>query len=252
MKRRTFLKNTAISLGAIATLKGKTAITKAHPTDSNVRVLCWSELTEPKEIYPEGISGAIAEYLKTQPGMSVRTASINDSDQGLSNELLDKTDVLIWFGHLKHQDIHFDRVAEVTKRVREGRLGFIAIHSSHWSKIFKTLLDASGDPGGWRHDAGEETLRVVAPSHPIAKGIGDFVIPETEMYNEPLQVPPPKKVIFFGYWKTGEQFRSGMVWTVGEGRVFYFRPGHETHPIYFQPIPRKIIANAVLWCAQHT
>ena len=237
-------------MGMAATMAGNKATARAD--ERKVRVLCWSELTEPKEVYPKGINGAIAEYLTTQPGMSVRTASIDDPDQGLSNEVLDETDVLVWWGHSKHQEIHFDRVAEVLRRVKEGKLGFIAIHSSHWSKILMTLLDAPGDVGDWRHDAGEETLRVVAPSHPIAKGIEDFTISETEMYDEPLQVPPPEKVIFFGTWKTGEQFRSGMVWTVGKGRVFYFRPGHETHPIYFQPIPRKIIANAVFWCAQRT
>ena len=250
MERRDFLKGTAIGMAAAVTANELSA--RAGASHQRVRVLCWSELTEPQEVYPNGISGALAESLQTQPDMSVKTAAITDPEQGLSDRALDQTDVLIWWGHLKHADVQFDRVAEVVRRVKEGQLGFIAIHSAHWSKIFKSLLDATADPGSWRHEAKVETLRVVAPFHPIAQDIEDFTIPETEMYGEPFDVPPPEKVIFFSYWATKEQFRSGMVWTVGKGRVFYFRPGHETHPIFFQPIPRKVIANAVLWCAQRT
>ncbi len=217
-----------------------------------VRVLCWSELTEPKEVYPNGISGALAEYLTTQPGMAARTASIDDPDQGLASQLLEETDVLVWWGHKKHKDVLFDRVAEVVKRVKAGKLGFIALHSAHYSKLLKSVLDSPGDLGSWRNGAGEEHLRVVAPFHPIAEGISDFTIPETEMYGEPFQVPPPEKVIFFSYWNTGEQFRSGCAWSVEKGRVFYFRPGHETYPIFFESTPRKVVANAVLWCAGRT
>lgn len=252
MKRREFLKGTA--LGMAATVAGSKATARGEKDSEGnpVRVLCWSELTEPKEVYPDGINGALEEYLKTQPGMSVRTASINDPDQGLSNRTLDEVDVLIWWGHSKHEDIHFDRVAQVKQRVERGKLGVIGLHSANKSKILRTLLNGTGQLGKWRHDAGMETLRVVAPWHPIAKGIEDFTIPETEMYDERFDVMEPDKVIFFSYWPTGEQFRSGMVWNIGKGRFFFFRPGHETHDIYYQPIPRKVIANAVLWCAQRT
>ena len=217
-----------------------------------VRALCWSELTEPKEVYPNGISGALAQYLTTQPGIEARTASIEDPDQGLASQLLDETDVLVWWGHKKHGDVLFDRVAEVVKRVKAGKLGFIALHSAHYSKLLKSILDCTGDLGSWRNGAGQEHLKVVAPFHPIAKGIGDFTVLETEMYGEPFRVPPPEKVIFFSYWNSGEQFRSGCAWSVEKGRVFYFRPGHETYPIFFEPTPRKVVANAVLWCAGRT
>ena len=162
-----------------------------------VRVLCWSELTEPKEVYPNGISGALAEYLTTQSGIEARTASINDPDQGLASQLLEATDVLVWWGHKKHGDVLFNRVAEVVKRVKSGKLGFIALHSAHYSKLLKSVLDCPGDLGSWRNGAGKERLRVVAPFHPIAKGISDFTIPETEMYGEPFQLPPPERVVFF-------------------------------------------------------
>ncbi|MCZ6514520.1 MAG: twin-arginine translocation signal domain-containing protein, partial [Acidobacteria bacterium] len=121
MKRREFLKGTALGVAATAAGNRISAGAEGNP----VRVLCWSELTEPKEVYPDGINGALKEYLKTQPGMSVRTASINDPDQGLSNRTLDEVDVLIWWGHSKHEDIHFDRVAQVKQRVERGKLGVI-------------------------------------------------------------------------------------------------------------------------------
>lgn len=217
-----------------------------------VRALCWSERTEPQDVYPEGISGAIARHLRTLSDVKVRTASIQDPDQGLASSVLDQTDVLIWWGHKKHKEVLFDRVADMVARVRAGRLGFIGLHSAHWSKMFKSILECTGNLGGWRHDAGPERLKVVAPSHPVARGISDFTIPETEMYDEPFDVPPPEKTVFFSYWKTGEQFRSGCVWTVGKGRVFYFRPGHETDPVYFHEEPLQVVANAVQWCAHRS
>ena len=248
LKRREFLKQTALSgSAAITTIPGRSRRVFGSP--SRVRVLCWSELTEPKEIYPRGISGAIADFLYVVPGVTVQTASIEDPGQGIPSEVLDKTDVLIWWGHQKHKEILFDRVADVVARVQAGQLGFIGLHSSHYSKVFRSVLECSGELGGWRHSAGTEHLKVVAPSHPIAQGISDFSIPATEMYNEPFRVPPPEKIIFFGCWETGEQFRSGCSWTVGQGRVFYFRPGHETYPVFHQKEPLKIMANAVKWCA---
>ena len=248
--RREFLRR-SLAGGGVATAAG-IRVRQASAGPEPVRVLCWSERTEPKEVYPEGISGAIARHLRTLPEVAVRTASIQDPDQGLAAADLDATDVLIWWGHKKHKDVLFDRVADVVARVRAGRLGFIGLHSAHWSKMFKSILECTGNLGGWRHGAGPEHLKVVSPSHPIARGISDFTIPETEMYNEPFDVPPPEKVVLFGYWATGEQFRSGCTWTVGKGRVFYFRPGHETDPVYFHKEPLQVVANAVGWCAHRT
>ncbi|HEV2350150.1 MAG TPA: ThuA domain-containing protein [Terriglobia bacterium] len=214
-----------------------------------IRVLCWSEMTEPAEVYPEGISGAIAKHLRSMPNLEVRAASINDPEQGIGKSALDSTDVLIWWAHRKHKDIEDARAMEAVRQIRERGLGFIAIHSSHYAKIFKTLLDAPCGLGAWREDGQPESLKCVAPSHPIARGIADFEIPQTEMYNEPFQVPPPEATIFHSTWGGGEQFRSCNTWTVGRGRVVYFRPGHETYPIYFQEKPLKVIANCVYWCA---
>ena len=96
-------------------------------------------------------------------------------------------------------------------------------------------------------------LKVLQPAHPIAKDIpAQFELPQTEMYADPFQVPKPDAVLFEESWKEGETFRSGLVWNLGDGKVFYFRPGHETYPIYRQPIPLKILSNAARWLAEQT
>ena len=106
---------------------------------------------------------------------------------------------------------------------------------------------------GARADAKPGYLNTVRPDHPIANGVPkEFSIPQTEMYDEPFHVPDPDIVIFEERWPTGEWFRSGMLWEIGGGRLFYFRPGHETYPIFKQQIPLRIIDNAVRWLAGET
>jgi trehalose utilization protein len=103
---------------------------------------------------------------------------------------------------------------------------------------------------GWREDGKPSFLTTLLPNHPIAQGIPDrFTLPATEMYDEPFHVPEPDQVIFEERWEAGEWFRSGCVWRIGEGRLFYFRPGHETYPVYTEQIPLKILDNAVRWLA---
>jgi hypothetical protein len=46
---------------------------------------------------------------------------------------------------------------------------------------------------------------------------------------------------------SGEVFRSGATWQRGNGRVFYFRPGHETYPTYHHTQIQRVISNAVHW-----
>jgi trehalose utilization protein len=100
----------------------------------------------------------------------------------------------------------------------------------------------------YRADGASSTVKVLRPDHPIAAGIpASFAIPQTEMYNEPFHVPEPDEVIFEERWATGEWFRSGAIWKIGQGRVFYFRPGHEVYPVYKQAIPLTILTNAVRW-----
>lgn len=86
--------------------------------------------------------------------------------------------------------------------------------------------------------------------HPIVREVpAEFEIAATEMYDEPFHVPEPDEVILEERWATGEWFRSGAIWKLGKGRVFYFRPGHETYPVFTQPVPLLILTNAVRWLA---
>ena len=102
----------------------------------------------------------------------------------------------------------------------------------------------------YRADGKPSTVRVLKPDHPVARGIPrQFEVPQTEMYDEPFHVPAPDEVILEECWPTGEWFRSGMAWRLGKGRVFYFRPGHETYPVFKEPVPLRILTNAVRWLA---
>lgn len=252
MERRQFLKDAGAAGLVAGSFPYASKASGGGPPDQKIRVLCWSERSEPATVYPEGTNGAIADYLRRAPDLEVRVASIKDAEQGIAKGAIDSTDVLIWWGHRYHKDVDDTRVAEVVRQIRQRGLGFIALHSSHFSKPLGAALGTPCGIGSWREDGKTEFLKCVAPSHPIAQGVGDFTVPQTEMYNEPFQIPPPEKTIFFSYWEAGEQFRSCNVWSVGKGRVVYFRPGHETYPIYFQELPLRVVKNSVYWCARRT
>jgi len=241
MKRRVILR-----AGIAAVTVGLPGWTIAAPSRS-VRVLCWSEGTAPTSVYPHDISGAVADALKAVDGFTVRTAALADADQGVSNSALGETDVLFWWGHQKHDQVRDDRVDAIVKRVRDGGMGFVALHSSHHSKPFTRLVEASGDI----HDVGipdaPEQVVVRAPSHPIVHSVRDFQIPHEEFYNEPFSIPTPDVLLLESTWRTGQRFRSGCLWQRGKGQVFYFRPGHETFPTYFQPEVKTILVNAARW-----
>jgi len=222
-------------------------------SQDNVRVLSWSELSEPRNVYPKGINVALADYLDTCEGIEAKTASIDDPEQGLSDEVVASTDVLIWFGHVRHGDVTEQNVAKVVRRVREEGMGFLPLHSSHFSKPLKAL---TGTSCAWRcyvEDGKSAWIRVVKEDHPIASGVSNFVIPQEEWYGEPFDIPQPDEVVLGGtYCDFQEVARDGVTWTMGKGRVFYFRPGHETFPIYYMQPVRKIIENAVRWLARKT
>ena len=100
----------------------------------------------------------------------------------------------------------------------------------------------------YRADGAPSAITVAEREHPIADGLPEtFSVLGTEMYDEPFHVPPPDRVIFEERWESGEYFRSGMVWEIGKGKVFYFRPGHETFPVYKQAEVIRILANACHW-----
>lgn len=249
-------------------------------TNSPVRVLVWDENPPhaPKEIYPNSINGAVAEGLNKlgNGGIVAKTANLDDPEQGVTDAALAETDVLVWWGHMHHGKVTDETAARVVERVHHHGLGFVALHSAHYSKTFKGILNCTGHlKGGWReNDPPEaEEITVCAPRHPIAKGIEDFTLEHEEMYGAPFDVPPALEVIFQSHFPLdGKTFPSGLVWTVGDGkdvnftsgpgkgvgegfgaaRVFYFRPGHETIPTYFHPVVRQVIYNGVLWCAHRS
>lgn len=217
-----------------------------------IQVTVWSEFRHEKknekvrEIYPDGMHATIAGFLGQQPGLAARTATLDEPEHGLTQEVLDKTDVLTWWGHMAHGDVKDEVVDRVQKRVLEG-MGLIVLHSGHYSKIFKRLLGTTCSLK-WRESTDTERFWNVMPSHPIAAGVGDyFEIPREEMYGEPFGIPTPDELIFISWFTGGEVFRSGATWTRGHGRIFYFRPGHETYPTYHQKEVQQVISNAVRW-----
>jgi trehalose utilization protein len=218
-----------------------------------IRVLAWSEMSEPKAVYPNGISGALAEHLEGQADMAVRTASIDDPDQGVPEAALAQTDVLLWFGHVKHGQVSQESVDRILRHVKERGMGFLPLHSSHYSKPLKQLTGTSGSWRAYVENGLPARIMVVDEAHPIVKGVQDFTIPAEEWYGEPYEVPTPEAVVLVGLYDEGREVaRDGITWTIGNGRVFYFRPGHETYPIYFMPEVRRIIENGVRWCARRS
>lgn len=223
--------------------------------EERVRVTVWNEFIHERqdssiaEIYPEGIHGAIAKHLRSRSGLEVRTATLDEPEHGLTDEALERTDVLIWWGHTAHDEVADAVVERVHRRVVSEGMGLIVLHSAHFSRIFRRLLGTNCDLK-WREAGERERLWVVDTGHPIAKGINDyFEIENAEMYGEPFGIPRPDELVFISWFKGGEVFRSGCCFHRGRGKIFYFGPGHETYPIYHDPNVLKVIENAVRWAA---
>jgi trehalose utilization protein len=228
--------------------------------ESSRKVVVWSEGTanvDPasKKVYPDDINTAIAEGLgplKSENWQIIK-ASLNDPEQGITDDLLKSTSVLIWWGHKKHGEVRNELVDKIEKRVKEEGMGFIGTHSAHFSRALKRLL---GTPCSWREyvaDGSSAEIIVQEPNHPICKGVSNFKLPGIERYGEPFKVPTPESVPLEGIYTkpdgTKENARMGLCWTVGKGKVFYFTPGHETYNDYYRPEVRRIFVNAVKWAS---
>jgi trehalose utilization protein len=272
-----------------------------------VRVVVWDERQpRQKRAYASFLGNQIADYLKSRPGLTVRSVSLGDPQQGLSKQVLDSCDVLVWWGHVRQQEVKPPTGKAIVRRIRAGQLSLITLHSAHWSTPFIEAMYARaredalaklppgqratarlkevypepfkapkrGDPltpaaehrrgedgrvvvtlklpnccfPFYRPDGKPSQVRTLLPRHPIARGVpASFQIPHTEAYDEPFHVPEPDAVVFEERWAAGQRFRSGSLWRLGKGWVFYFRPGHETYAIYKQPLPLKILENAARW-----
>lgn len=233
------------------------------------RVVVWSEGTAPKDVYPDDINGAVAEGLACLSGWEVVKTSIDDPDQGLSDERLNGCDVLVWWGHKRHRQVKDELVEKIVRRVKDDGMGFVGLHSAHFAKPNIALMSQSETDkellakvqpkgrvaawGAYKGDSLTLTITVKTPSHPIAEGITQFTIDHSERYCDPYAVPAPQAVLFDGdaKLKDGSTDRSqvGLCWQIGKGKMFYFQAGHETNPVFFDSNVRKIVANAVKWAA---
>lgn len=218
-----------------------------------LNVTIWNEFRhekvheEARKVYPEGLHAPIAGHLRSE-GIEVRVATLDEPEHGLTEAVLSETDVLIWWGHMAHHEVQDEIVARVQERVLAG-LGLIVLHSGHFSRIFQRMMGTSCNLI-WREADERERIWVVEPGHPIAAGLGPyFEIPREEMYGERFDVPAPDTLVFLSWFQGGEVFRSGCCYQRGLGKIFYFRPGHETYPTYYQKEVLQVIANAVRWAA---
>ena len=220
-----------------------------------IRVLVWNEFAHEKTeeavkaIYPEGIHKTIASFLSQNEDIEVKTATLDDEECGITEEVLANTDVLIWWGHCKHRFVP-DEVAERVYNAVLTGMGFIALHSAHHSKPFRRLM-GTGCNLGWREDGDWERLWVINYNHPIMAGITDRYIEleHEEVYAEPFTIPDPDEILMISSYEGSEVFRSAVTFHRDNGKIFYFQPGHETFPTYHNEKIQRILTNAVRFVA---
>ncbi|OEK47060.1 ThuA domain-containing protein [Staphylococcus saprophyticus] len=215
-----------------------------------MNITIWNEYRHEKEnetvkaVYPEGIHHALASFLNVEH--NVTTATLDEPQHGLTDEVLSQTDVLVWWGHKAHDEVEDLIVEKVKQRVLDG-MGLVVLHSGHFSKIFKSLMGTSCDLK-WREADEKERLWVVDPTHPITRGIeSHFELEKEEMYGEYFDIPTPDETVFISWFEGGEVFRSGVTFKRGNGKIFYFRPGHESYPTYYNTNVQQVIKNGIVW-----
>ncbi len=218
---------------------------------SKINVTIWNEFRHEKQnetvkaVYPDGLHAALAKGLAADD-LNIRLASLDEPENGLPQEVVDSTDVMIWWGHCAHDQVADAVVQRVHKRVLEG-MGLIVLHSGHFSKIFRAVTGCSCSLK-WREADEKTRFWNIAPTHPITRGLGEyFELPHEEMYGERFDIPEDGKVIFISWFEGGNVFRSGVTFDRGYGKVFYFQPGHETYPTYYDANVLKVIGNAIRW-----
>ena len=216
-----------------------------------MKVTIWNEYRHEKEnkevsdIYPDGIHETIAGFIK-EDGHDVQTATLDEPEHGLTDDVLNETDVLVWWGHKAHDEVTEEVAEKVKQRVLDG-MGLVVLHSAHFSKVFKKLMGTTCDLK-WREADDKERLWVVDPTHPITEGLGEYIeLEKEEMYGEHFDIPAPDELIFVSWFEGGEVFRSGATFKRGNGKIFYFRPGHETYPTYHNTQIQQVIKNGVKW-----
>ncbi len=217
-----------------------------------LRVTVWNEFYHEKQdaavraLYPDGLHGAIGKFLSRDENLEITYATLDDPDQGLPDEVLSNTDVLIWWGHMKHHLVDDALVARIQKRIYLGQMGLVALHSAHHSKVFRAVVGTSGNLSWGRNQ--KEIVWNLNPTHPIAAGISShFCLDDEELYAEPFYIAEPDEVVFTSWFEDGFILRSGVVFRRSAGKIFYFQPGHETCPSFYNENVQKIIHNAVYY-----
>jgi trehalose utilization protein len=227
-------------------------VTTANTT--GLRVTVWGENRHEQieehvaKIYPQGMHAAIAEGIRENLGDEcvVRTATLDDPEHGLTEDMLAATDVLTWWGHAAHAEVSDEVVERVHRHVLSG-MGLVVLHSGHWSKIFTKLMGTTCTLR-WRSEHDRELIWTVDPTHPITRGVPHpLIIEEDEMYGEFFDIPAPDELVFISSFSGGEVFRSGCTFRRGHGKIFYFRPGDQDFPTYHHKDVRRVIANGVAW-----
>ena len=223
-------------------------------TNQKLNVVVWNEYRhertedECRAIYPEGIHGLIKKFLEADDAsLNIRLAALDDPDQGLPDEVLNETDVLIWWGHMAHSEVSDFLVDKICDRIYKGKMGLIVLHSGHQSKVFCRVVGTNGNLSCGRDQ--NEIVWNLLPSHPIAAGIPEHFDLVEELYCEPFYIPRPDELVFGSWFEDGYIFRSGLCYHRGAGKVFYFQPGHEYCRSFYNPYVQKIICNAVKWAA---
>ena len=217
-----------------------------------LNVVIWNEYRHEKSkpevaaLYPNGLHAKIKEFLDVNEDMEVSLAALDDPDQGLSDERLENTDVLVWWGHMAHKEVNDELVEKIRQRVYLGKMGFVGLHSAHHSKPFRAILGTNGNLSWGRNQ--KEIMWNLMPSHEIAAGIPDhFCLESEELYSEPFFIPQPDELVFGGWFEDGHIMRTGACFRRGAGKVFYFQPGHETCRSFYNPYVQRIITNAIRW-----
>lgn len=224
-----------------------------------INVLVWNEGYHEKfgqatkGVYPDetGIGGCIAEFLREDEEIGeITLRTMFDEEEGLKEEDLAKADVLIYWSHVCADDMNDEYQTRIFNHVTKRGMGLILLHSAHASKVFTKLCGTKTEELRWRESCDKERVWVIEPQHPICDGIPEyFELEQEETYGERFEIPKPDALVFVSWFSGGEVFRSGVCYNRGNGKIFYFRPGHESFPTYYNEHVQRVIKNAVKWAA---
>ncbi|VAW18093.1 Trehalose utilization protein ThuA, partial [hydrothermal vent metagenome] len=155
----------------------------------SLKIVVWGENVHEQSneivasLYPDGMHNQIAKLLGGDSNFEISTATLQQQQHGLSEKVLNQTDVLLWWGHAAHGEVSDEVVERVVRRVWQG-MGLIVLHSGHFSKVFKRLM-GTACALKWREAGERERIWLVNPAHPIAAGLpGYFELENEEMYGE--------------------------------------------------------------------